>query len=142
MARPAKKYSEDVARQVEEMRTRGVSIADISLLVGMSEKTLRKVYSREIDTGIAIANYQVGNKIFELAMAGSVACLIFWAKTRMGWSEKPKEAGPDVEALRKGIASAFDSVGGNEQQSGVLVTPGILTEEEWQRAANSGNPPQ
>ena len=142
MARPAKKYSEDIARQVEEMRTRGLSIADIGQLVGLSEKTLTRLYRRELDKGIAIANYQVGNKIFEMATAGNVACLIFWAKTRMGWSEKPKGQETDIEALRKGIASAFDSVGGNGQETGVLVTPGLLSEESWQRAANAESPQQ
>ena len=71
-----------------------------------------------------------------MAMQGNAACLIFWAKTQLGWNEKQNEQGADIEALRAGIKSAFDSVGNGGQAYGVLVTPGILSEDQWLKEAD------
>lgn len=119
MPRPVKKFDPLVAQEIETIRGRGISISDISLLIGLSEKVLRRLYSKQLEKGKAVANYQIAGKLFEMAMAGNVACLIFWAKTQMGWSTEK------LQALES-----------EPVQTGVLVVPGVLTETEWLKAAN------
>lgn len=127
MPRPKKIFDPLVARQVEDMRQKGLPISEVALLCEMSEKVLRRLYRKQLERGKAVANYQIAGKLFELAMAGNVTCLIFWAKTQMGWStEKPQEQESEPEP----------------QKTGVLVVPGILSESEWLEAAHVDNPQQ
>lgn len=142
MGRPLKKHDPAIASEIQRLRSQGVSVKDICSLVEISERSARRIYKSELESGKSQANAAIAGKLFELAMAGNVTALIFWAKTRMGWRENPKEAGTDIETLKKGIASAFDSVGCGGQEYGVLVTPGIVTEEEWLKAAHGDNPQQ
>lgn len=136
MARPIKKHDPAIASEILRLRGQGVSVKDICSLVEISERSARRIYKSELERGKSQANAAIAGKLYELCMNGNVTALIFWAKTRMGWSEKPKEAGTDIETLKKGIASAFDSVGNGGQKCGVLVTPGILTEKQWLEAAH------
>ena len=137
MARPQKKYDPAIASEIQKLRAQGVSVKDVSSLIGISERSARKLYQSELDKGKSQANAAIAGKIFELAMQGNTACLIFWAKTQLYWQEKAEDKqGADIEALKKGIASAFNSVGNGGQTYGVLVTPGIMSEEEWQKEAD------
>lgn len=136
MARPTKKYDDSLASEIEAMRGRGVAISDIAKIIGMSEKPLRRIYGKQLEKGKSQANAAITGKLYELCMNGNVTALIFWAKTQLGWREKQAEQETDIEALRAGIKSAFDSVGNGGQAYGVLVTPGIMSEEQWQKEAD------
>lgn len=68
----------------------GMSKQDLSLMIGISVPTLYKYYRYELDTGHAKASLQIASKLFEVAMAGDVSALIFWAKTRMKWTDGPE----------------------------------------------------
>jgi len=74
-------------KAVIDMASIGTTEDDIAKVLSISEKTLRKHYRYELDTAHAIANAAIGGKLYAKAMAGDVAALIFWAKTRMGFSE-------------------------------------------------------
>jgi hypothetical protein len=67
-------------------------VADI---LGITSKTLRKHYREQLDQGLALANVQIGGKLFSKAMKGDTTALIFWAKTRMGFRE-PREGDGEV----------------------------------------------
>lgn len=77
------------------MRQYGTPINDVAKLVGISVPVLRRLYKEELDAGEILANMAVGERLFDRCMAGDTAALIFWAKTRMKWSEKE----PQKEAL-------------------------------------------
>lgn len=136
MARPIKKYDPAIASEIQRLRAQGVSVKDISSLVEISERSARRIYKNELEKGKSQANAAIVGKLFEMAMQGNATCLIFWAKTQLGWKEKQNEQGADIEALKRGLASAFDSVGNGGQACGVLVTPGLMSEEQWQKEAD------
>jgi hypothetical protein len=50
-------------------------------------KTLRKHFRHELDRGHSLVNMRLRGKLYEEAMAGNTACLIFLAKSRLGMKE-------------------------------------------------------
>lgn len=78
-------------RQVEAMAAYGIPEADISQVIGIDPKTLRKCYRQELDLGTAKANAQVAGFLFANARSGNVSAQIFWLKTRGRWKEAPSE---------------------------------------------------
>lgn len=84
--------TEKERKEVEALASRGVTHDDIALLVrdGIDADTLKKWFKKELALGRAKANAQIGGKLFSKAMGegkDAVTCLIFWAKTQMGWKE-------------------------------------------------------
>jgi hypothetical protein len=71
---------------VEKLTAYGVTQDHIAREIGVCQKTLQTHYRDEIDLGTARA--KVAGVLFEKAMSGDTACLIFWLKTRARWSEK------------------------------------------------------
>lgn len=94
MARPkgskSVKYDEQKANVVRALSQYGVPQEDIAAQIGCCVETLVKLYAREMAEGRAVANAKIGKRLFEKAMDGDTASLIFWAKTRMGWRETQK----------------------------------------------------
>jgi len=78
-------------RQVEALAAYGIPEADISGVVGIDPKTLRKYYRDELDLGETKANAQVAGFLFNAAKNGNVTAQIFWLKTRAKWRETPVE---------------------------------------------------
>jgi hypothetical protein len=75
---------------VEAMAGCGIPEIKIARKVGergISPKTLRKHFRRELDTGATNANAAVARSLFNLAISGNVAAAIFWLKCRAGWRE-------------------------------------------------------
>jgi hypothetical protein len=110
---PYEPTAEDRAK-VETLASYGVAEDDICLLIlnprtakPIAPKTLRKAFRLELNTGMVKANAKVGESLFVQAVGApavfdakgnklraevprNVAAGIFWAKSRMGWSEKSK----------------------------------------------------
>jgi hypothetical protein len=78
-------------RQVEALAAYGIPAEDISRVVGVDPKTLRKHYRDELDLGETKANAQVAGFLFNSAKGGNVTAQIFWLKTRARWRETPVE---------------------------------------------------
>jgi hypothetical protein len=78
-------------RQVETMAAYGIPETDISLVLGVDPKTLRKHYRQELDLAQTKANAQVAGFLFNSARNGNVTAQIFWLKTRARWKEVPAE---------------------------------------------------
>jgi hypothetical protein len=89
---------------------------DIALVLGISAKTLRKHYPKEVKLGTILANAAVGGALYTAATTkgpGQITAGIFWAKTRMGWRETSTVAlvgadgGPlEVRRITRTIISA------------------------------------
>jgi hypothetical protein len=73
------------------MAAYGIPEIDISGVVGIDAKTLRKHYRDELDLGETKANAQVAGFLFNSARSGNVTAQIFWLKTRARWRETPVE---------------------------------------------------
>jgi hypothetical protein len=73
------------------MAAYGIPEQDISRVIGVDPKTLRKHYREELDLGQTNANAQVAGYLFSNARNGNVTAQIFWLKTRARWKEVPTE---------------------------------------------------
>ena len=91
MSRKAHQPDPAQRRQVEAMAAYGIPADDISRVVAIDPKTLRKHYRDELDLGTAKANAQVAGFLFNSARNGNVTAQKFWLKTRAGWKETPSE---------------------------------------------------
>ncbi len=73
------------------MAAYGIPEDNISRVIGVDPKTLRKHYRDELDLGETKANAQVAGFLFNAAKNGNVTAQIFWLKTRAKWRESPVE---------------------------------------------------
>lgn len=60
----------------------------IAGVLGIDAKTLRKHYREELDLALAKANATIGGSLFNKAKSGDTTAMMFWLKTRAGFSEK------------------------------------------------------
>lgn len=76
-------------KQVEAMSGYGLPIEQIAILIrnGIDADTLRKHFASELVAGKAKANSSVGRTLFQKAMGGDTAAMIWWSKTQMRWKE-------------------------------------------------------
>jgi hypothetical protein len=95
-------------RQVEAMAAYGIPETDISRVVGIDPKTLRKHYRDELDLGETKANAQVAGYLFNAAKSGNVTAQIFWLKTRARWRETPLELRHSGTVGRKQLSEISD----------------------------------
>lgn len=109
--RPKIAHDPQMAEKIQSMRQYGATLENVADVTGLSIPTLRKLYGRELAAGESMANIAVGKKLFERCMAGDVAALIFWAKTRMGWREK-EAPGVEVNIVnqQKAISQARQQI--------------------------------
>ena len=87
--RPALVPTDSERRQVEALAGYGLPIEQIAVLVrdGIDYDTLRKHFAKELISGKAKANAQVGKTLFQKVMAGDTTAAIWWTKTQMRWAE-------------------------------------------------------
>lgn len=87
---PGKAYSftDEQRQRVKMFSAVGVPHKEIATVLKIDEKTLRKHFREELDTGAAEANAQVGGRLFKLAMEGNPIACIFWMKARAGWVDR------------------------------------------------------
>ena len=90
--RPAFDPTDAERKQVEAMSGYGLPIEQIAVLVrgGIDTDTLRKHFATELVAGKAKANSGVGRTLFQKAMGGDTAAMIWWSKTQMRWAETQK----------------------------------------------------
>jgi hypothetical protein len=91
MSRKAHQPDPGLRRQVETMSAYGIPEYEVSRVVGIDPKTLRKHYRDELDLGTTKANAQVAGFLFNSARNGNVSAQIFWLKTRARWRDAPVE---------------------------------------------------
>lgn len=84
-------------KEVEALAACGVTETVMSDYLGITEKTLRKYYRKEIDAGKSKGHAKVSRFLFEAASGAALAkgashsdCIraaMFYAKTQMNWRE-------------------------------------------------------
>ncbi len=117
--------TEDARAQVEAMAGYGVPETDISRVLKIDAKTLRKHYRHELDTAHIRANSAVAQSLFRKAISDgpqSVTAAIFWAKTRMGW--KDPNSVMEIISKKEEAAWAAKRAGlGSEWGDDLISTP-------------------
>lgn len=108
MGRRAHRPDPALRRQVEAMAAYGIPEIDISRVVGVDPKTLRKHYREELDLGETKANAQVAGFLFNAARTGNVTAQIFWLKTRAKWRETPLELRHSGSIGRRDLSELTD----------------------------------
>jgi len=89
--RPPMQFTDEQRNQVEKLAGYGLPQADIAALVtpdGISVDALRAHFRKELDQGRAKANSGVGQRLWQKAMDGDTASLIWWSKAQMRWREE------------------------------------------------------
>jgi len=91
--RPRFEPTDEERKQVEAMAGYGVAEAHIASLIrgGIGISTLRERFKENLEQGRAKAHAGIGKTLFQKAMAGDVASLIWWTKTQMRWTEAPRQ---------------------------------------------------
>ena len=108
MGRRAHRPDPALRRQVEAMAAYGIPEIDISRVVDVDPKTLRKHYRAELDLGETKANAQVAGFLFNAARNGNVTAQIFWLKTRAKWRETPLELRHSGSIGRRDLSELSD----------------------------------
>lgn len=76
------------ASQVEQMIALGMSPSDVSAVLRIEEKLLKKYYKYEIETASSRINERVAKIALQMALSGEIPDMTkFWLRTRAGWKE-------------------------------------------------------
>ena len=77
-------------QQVEAMAGVGLPHDQIAALVrdGVCVDVIRQYFAKELKAGKAKASAKIGQTLFNRAIGGETAALIWWTKSQMGWKEK------------------------------------------------------
>ena len=70
--------------QVKVLAGSGVPQHQIAVLLVCDPKTLRKHFDAELSLGDAKATAKIAQTLYNKAVSGDTACLIFWLKARAG----------------------------------------------------------
>jgi hypothetical protein len=65
----------------------GLPHTQIASILSISRESLEQKFKEELLRGKAKANSKIAQTLFQNAVKGNTALLIFWAKTQMGWKE-------------------------------------------------------
>ncbi|MFO0271537.1 MAG: hypothetical protein ACK53W_13500 [Gemmatimonadota bacterium] len=104
---------------VEALTAYGIPQAEIANRIGISDRTLRKYYRRELETATTLANAKVAEFLFRQATGGqrgqavkphNVTAAMFWLKTRARWKERHvvEHEGQDGGPIRHSVSRAED----------------------------------
>ena len=77
-------------QQVEAMAGVGLPHDQIAALLrdGVCVDVVRDNFAHELKAGKAKASAKIGQTLFNRAIGGETAALIWWTKSQMGWKEK------------------------------------------------------
>ena len=90
MPRKPHEPTEKDRKQVSAMAGFGLKHDQIAKIIGISDETLRKYYSHELDVAESMMNAQIAQNLYSIANSkgpGAITAAIFWLKTRAGWRE-------------------------------------------------------
>lgn len=95
--RPAWEPTAEQRMMVKVCMGTGFTQEQVAALLGVDHDTLVKHCREELAIGHLEIDAKIGGKLVQKCLAGDTACLIFYHKTRRGWSEKQRHehSGPD-----------------------------------------------
>jgi hypothetical protein len=98
---PPHEVTDELRARVQNLAAGGSCQEDMALILGMSVDTLQRHYRLDMDLGKAKAVANMGQRIYQMGMAGNVAAAIFYQKTQGRWKEakdgdEPPPVNPDI----------------------------------------------
>jgi len=75
-------------RLVKSMVAHGITKKGIADMLEMSEETLAKYYSRELETGLDEAVTVAARSLYRRGLKGDTAALTFWLRSRGKWKDR------------------------------------------------------
>jgi hypothetical protein len=91
MSRAPHEPTAESRQQARSLAAVGLPHEDIAVIIGCSEKTLRKHYRDELDEGAADANAAIVGFLMAAIKKGNVAAMIFFEKAQGGKRETIRE---------------------------------------------------
>jgi len=97
MGRPAYKVTPEIIAEVEEYAAKGLTLEQISTMLGITYKTLNEKSKKFSDLSDALKRgktsgiEQVANALFQKAIAGDTVSMLFYLKCRAGWRDNEPE---------------------------------------------------
>ena len=70
------------------LRAIGATHQRIGQVLGISHDTLVRHFPHELEMGFDRLKAEIASTLFRKALDGDTTCLIFLAKTRLGWTER------------------------------------------------------
>lgn len=86
--RPRILITQDMRWMVSICKCVGMKHDRIARLVGVTPIALAKHFKAELEEGVQILNANVAGQLYQQIQDGNTGAMIFWLKTRAGWSEK------------------------------------------------------
>lgn len=134
--RPSHQPTEKDRKTVQSMTSFGISQMDIAEVLGISDRTLRKYYAREIAIGATVANSAVAQTMFQIATtsanaSAAVAAGKWWLACRAGWKPATTEmqdraSAPEATGKKAQQARDAETAGSGTEWGNDLVTPGMM----------------
>src|SRR5215467_3361241 len=87
--------------------------------------TLAEAFRAELDRGMALADYAVGNALYERAVGGNVTAQIWWTKARMGWKETQVIENKTTDFDRMSPDEILKAIEERANQLGIKITLSI-----------------
>lgn len=84
--------SDDRRAEVADLAGKGVPRGVIARMLGVSPRTLRRHFGRELEQGAARAHARIVETLYAKALEGHAPSLIFWCRVRLGWGAKAGDA--------------------------------------------------
>jgi transposase len=93
--RPAKQITPETIAKIEKLAGLGCRLEEIAIACDVSTSTLERWKQKaEVKTayekGRIHAKEEIAQRLYDLALSGDVAALIFWLKAQAGWTDKPQ----------------------------------------------------
>lgn len=107
--RPPHVPTPETRELAESLAGYGVPYEQIGALIadGIDRDTLTKHYREDLERGKAKANSKVGKTLFQKAIDGDTAAMIWWSKSQMRWkgTDALEHSGPDGGAIQQEITA-------------------------------------
>lgn len=98
--RPAYKPTTEGRKFVGEMCAGGLTIIQISRVMGIGKDCLQRHFKEELATSRIYAHARVAQTAYEMAVSGEYPVMtIWWTKCQMGWRE-PEKVLPERPPIR------------------------------------------
>jgi hypothetical protein len=115
--------------QVRTMAGIGLPQAMIARIIGISEPTLVDRYREDIDRGVAEATMQVAGKLFQKAVGGDLSAMMFWLRSRAGWTTDRVEVAGSVEHQHGGTVEV--ALSAHQREAVLAVMKAQLADESF-----------
>lgn len=98
--------TDESRKQIRLLALAGNTDDTIARVMSCSEAFLKKHYAPVLAEARVTANANIAGRLYQTAMSGNVAAMIFWCKTRLRWKEvhAVEHTGENGEPLRASVS--------------------------------------